>query len=338
MERPESMESLSLHEICQKYSWSKSQWRRRKSTTHVVVRTYPRYSPNPEDDRYEDYCRTKVILHHPFRSLDDLNILNGEEKTWAEVFAECRAQNHTHPADTLRSWEDENRELEDDEDEDEDVPNPDITDMTEEDWQTWAHLHPNVQIPQYNASDLGRRPIDDGWDLEVSRQRWNSIESLSTWLDEKKREAPVEDNEMDNGAPIDITTLEDEQRTIYEGYIDTYRRILAGEAVEQVLLNIDGTAGCGKTYLIRAICQELRAMAIQHNKTDPIRVLAPSGVAALNINGRTLHSSLCLPLQGFSPLAGTRLATLQVQWKGAHFVIIDEKSMVGLRTLAQVDS
>lgn len=87
MERPESMESLSLHEICQKYSWSKSQWRRRKSTTHVVVRTYPRYSPNPEDDRYEDYCRTKVILHHPFRSLDDLNILNGEEKTWAEVFA-----------------------------------------------------------------------------------------------------------------------------------------------------------------------------------------------------------------------------------------------------------
>ncbi|KAJ8690447.1 hypothetical protein PTI98_011874 [Pleurotus ostreatus] len=44
----------------------------------------------------------------------------------------------------LRSWDDENHELEDEEDKDEDIPNPDIINMTEEDWQTWAHLHPNV--------------------------------------------------------------------------------------------------------------------------------------------------------------------------------------------------
>jgi hypothetical protein len=62
---------------------------------------------------------------------------------------------------------------------------------------------------------------------------------------------------------------------------------------------------------------------------DPILVLAPSGVAALNIHERTIHSALSLPPNGFSLLTGTRLATMRIQWTGIHFVIIDEKSMLG---------
>ena len=100
----------------------------------------------------------------------------------------------------------------------------------------------------------------------------------------------------------------------------------------------DRTAGCGKTYLISAICQGLRDMADLHDQPDPIRVLAPSGIAALNICGRTLHSGFSLPLNGFSSLTGSRLANMQLLWEGVYFVIIDEKSMLGLRTLAQIDS
>jgi hypothetical protein len=32
----------------------------------------PWFSPNPEDDRYEDFCWTKVVLHNPFRDLKAL--------------------------------------------------------------------------------------------------------------------------------------------------------------------------------------------------------------------------------------------------------------------------
>lgn len=106
-------------------------------------------------------------------------------------------------------------------------------------------------------------------------------------------------------------------------------------------LNVDGTAGCGKTYLVRAICQELRRrrIATDHGQPDPIRFVAPSGVAAWNIGGRTIHSALSLSATGgaLTPLTGRRLATLQRQWKGVHFLIIDEKSMLGQRTLAKVD-
>ncbi|KAF9536180.1 hypothetical protein CPC08DRAFT_652246, partial [Agrocybe pediades] len=78
-------------------------------------------------------------------------------------------------------------------------------------------------------------------------------------------------------------------------------------------------------------------MAADHGKPDPIRVFAPSGVAALNIRGRTLHSGFALSISGHSALSGSRLANMQIDWSGVHFVIIDEKSMLGLRTLAQLN-
>lgn len=69
--------------------------------------------------------------------------------------------------------------------------------------------------------------------------------------------------------------------------------------------------------------------ATEHDELDPILILAPSGMVALNICGRTIHSALSLPLNGFSLLTGTWLATMQIQWTGIHFIIIDKKSMLG---------
>ena len=206
--------------------------------------------------------------------------------------------------------------------------------MEEDDWQACARLCPTDDIPLYGVDDLGRRSIDDGWDIEASRANWHDVDLLSSWIDEQKREA----QEQEIVPPIDITTLEGEQWAILEEYVNAYKEILEDKEPRQLLLNVDGTAGCGKTYLIRAICQELHRMATEHDELDPILVLAPSGMAALNIHGRTIHSALSLPLNGFSLLTGTRLATMQIQWTGIHFVIIDEKSMLGQRTLAMIDS
>ena len=336
MTRPPDMEDLSLQDVLSKYNWSKSMWKKKRDKTDVVLRVYPRFSPNPEDDRYDDFCRTKIILHHPFRDLDAIR--DDQDQPWAEVYARCRAAEHDHPHDTLRCWEEENKEGEGEEDEDEELVNPDVMEMDEADWQAWARLRPNNTIPLYDACDVGRRPIDDGWDIDAAHGRWNNINLLSSWIDEQKCEAPQPE---DDTPRIDVNTLEAEQRTIFDKYITAYSNILAGNENNdppQMLFNIDGTAGCGKTYLISAICQALRTLASVHHRPDPIRVLAPSGVAALNIHGRTLHSGFSLPLNGFAPLTGSRLANIQLLWEGVYFVIIDEKSMLGLRTLAQIDS
>ena len=62
---------------------------------------------------------------------------------------------------------------------------------------------------------------------------------------------------------------------------------------------VSGTAGTGKSYLFRLLLQRQLVVA------------APTGVAAFNIDGQTLHSLLSLPTRGeFKDLEGERLTKL----------------------------
>ncbi len=71
---------------------------------------------------------------------------------------------------------------------------------------------------------------------------------------------------------------------------------------------------------------------------DSLRVTAPTGVAAFNVNGYTLHSLLSLPIKGdFKDLEGKRLHTIQQSLEGVDYFIIDEMSMVGRKMFGQVD-
>ena len=66
---------------------------------------------------------------------------------------------------------------------------------------------------------------------------------------------------------------------------------------------------------------------------------APTGVAAFNINGMTLHSAFLLgrsKYSGFQPLSHNRLNTLRTKLSHLVFVIIDEVSMVGSNMLLEI--
>ena len=92
---------------------------------------------------------------------------------------------------------------------------------------------------------------------------------------------------------------------------------------------VSGTAGTGKSYLIH--CLQLLLQ-------QQLRVAAPTGVAAFNVDGHTLHSLLSLPTRGdFKDLEGERLNKLQQSFANIKYIIIDEMSMVGRKTLGQVD-
>jgi ATP-dependent DNA helicase PIF1 len=87
---------------------------------------------------------------------------------------------------------------------------------------------------------------------------------------------------------------------------------------------ITGGAGTGKSYTIAAITQYLL-----HSSPHHLPILtAPTGVAAHNISGITLHKALSLPVEHhragtYQPLIVDKLKDLRLQWKHIHFLIID---------------
>lgn len=92
---------------------------------------------------------------------------------------------------------------------------------------------------------------------------------------------------------------------------------------------VSGTAGTGKSYIINCLKLLLQVK---------LRVAAPTGVAAYNIEGYTLHSLFNLPTKGdFKQLQGQQLHLIQQSFSQVEYLILDEMSMVGRKLFGQVD-
>lgn len=97
---------------------------------------------------------------------------------------------------------------------------------------------------------------------------------------------------------------------------------------------VSGKAGTGKTFVLECIVQQMEA------KGKSVAVTAPTGVAAHNAGGKTIHSFFGLPQYTYSPGKGVvcRLKTSDREViKALDVLIIDEISMVRCDLLDMVD-
>lgn len=99
---------------------------------------------------------------------------------------------------------------------------------------------------------------------------------------------------------------------------DEYRAARAYLAEGDGHLFVTGRAGTGKSTLLRALRDSLAAELV---------VLAPTGLAAVNVGGQTIHSFFGLPPRLIRPDDIRRSRNGQVMRKLA-FLVIDEVSMV----------
>ena len=110
---------------------------------------------------------------------------------------------------------------------------------------------------------------------------------------------------------------------------------------EPLRLNVDGTAGTGKSFLIWTITTALRELFFDGPVTcDPVVHLAPTGVAAFHIRGWTINFGLMIPVKEgteFNQLGQNSLAHFQTHWKEIKLFILDEKSMVGHSQVGRMD-
>ena len=99
---------------------------------------------------------------------------------------------------------------------------------------------------------------------------------------------------------------------------------------------ISGPGGVGKSHVIKLIHSDKLKLLKLSGTFEPDDVIAlltaPTGVAAFNINGMTVHSAFLLgrsKYSGFQLLSHDKLNTLRTKLSRLMFVIIDEVSMVG---------
>ena len=111
-------------------------------------------------------------------------------------------------------------------------------------------------------------------------------------------------------------------------------------------LYIAGGAGVGKSLLVRVLYEGLVRYLNSKVAVNPdsVKVLltAPTGKAAFNIRGMTLHSAFALPVTEFggdmANLSSDVCNTLRTNLTDLKLIIIDEISMVGSRILSRVNN
>ena len=174
-------------------------------------------------------------------------------------------------------------------------------------------------ICQRNADLQPEFSSDDGHNW--SENSYPNLEELPAFLRQHRQTA----------APRVYTTTADPQLLCGKQLraYELVRRHLEGDGSHPLRLIVSGTAGTGKSFLINCLRLLLK---------DKLRVAAPTGVAAFNVDGNTLHSLLSLPTKGdFKDLEGERLHQFQQSLADMEYLIIDEMSMVGRKMFGQVD-
>lgn len=176
-------------------------------------------------------------------------------------------------------------------------------------------------VCQLNA-ELNPTPDSlDNINWETAAYAYSNLEETPSFITNQRNSA----HQQSFTTTADPTQLEGKQLQAYsivQNHMNT-------DTSPPLRMIISGTAGTDKSYLIHCL-----RLLLQHH----VRVAAPTGVAAFNIQGHTLHALLKLPTKGeYKDLEGQCLHNMQQSLADMTYLIIDEMSMVGRKTFGQVD-
>ena len=118
---------------------------------------------------------------------------------------------------------------------------------------------------------------------------------------------------------------------------------MTADKVKPFYYFINGPGGVGKSHVIKAVYETCRKRLKPLHKNSPdaptVLLTAPTGCAAFQIGGKTLHSTLHLNTHSnYQSLSSEKQNYLHNAYEHLRVVIIDEISMVGSQTLYDVHS
>ncbi|KAE8747764.1 hypothetical protein FOCC_FOCC005587 [Frankliniella occidentalis] len=187
-----------------------------------------------------------------------------------------------------------------------------------------------VKSETYNAimtQILDKRCVEGPWDRYSKRVTRDEVQIIDEYI--------RRDVEFGFLSTSTFENLNSEQVQFLNFIKYRINTIVHHEDVKSVFTILQGMPGTGKSYLLKACVKCISDVL----GMESVKVLAPTGVAAKNVEGQTLHSFLLLGKIGFSmrTLNGEELLNYRNKYSSIKFLFIDECSMVGLRMLSCVE-
>ena len=145
-----------------------------------------------------------------------------------------------------------------------------------------------------------------------------------------------------------VRSLNEKQRSAYNILLSWCRNTMKNlnclkpEKLDPINLFVTGGAGAGKSHLIKAI-YHTAVKTFRYSTINPERptvaLMAPTGVAAININGTTIHTALSIPKEfgDFAPkMSDQKRTQLRLTLSELKLIIVDEISMVTNTTVLHI--
>ena len=119
-------------------------------------------------------------------------------------------------------------------------------------------------------------------------------------------------------------------RSWYKKYIHNYRN---GKKVDGFRVFLSGSGGTGKSHVVKMIqrdmCHLLRNIVNPEPDQPLVLITAPTGSAAFNIGGSTVHAAFSLYDKSRAKLTYKKRCLMQLKLEHLMLLITDEISMVG---------
>jgi len=175
----------------------------------------------------------------------------------------------------------------------------------------------NWSVPQFKGVRKTTCPGED-YCIRLRQQRAEI---------EKEQDQPLEIPVRSNGEDYNIDILSYEQRIIVLATIDTVVKFLTNDKdYEPLRATIIGMGGCGKSLIINTIISIIRRMT---KTNDTVKVAAPSGNAAWNVQGCTLHSLLNINVRTpWASMSEESEDSLKRKLLNLLVLLVDERSML----------
>ena len=255
-----------------------------------------RFHKYNKDAEPSNWYRAKLMLYYPWYN-EQTDLLGGYQ-TYEEHYRHVQAIVHTNERKYC------NREI--------DNVNIDENGPPE---HLWSQIAPNTEEARTRALAEGSQVLTD-----VSQEYLRDNAALmtnATSLHARFESASNTDVIAADENRRLLRELNDKQRAMVMFHRDWCKKaVLAlkqGKPIEPYRVFLSGPGGVGKSHVIRLIHSDTIKFLKQSGAFEPDDVIvlltAPTGIAAFNISGMTLHSALLLGTDkytGFQPLNSLR--------------------------------